>query len=405
MYSLLRDIRVLECTASVAGAYCGRLLADAGTDVVKVERPLRGDASRHTGPFPKDSPNLETSLLFQYVNAGKRGVTLDTATLQGAALLKRLIPSSDVVIEERPGGCVEQAGLGVEDVRQANPRAVVLTLSPFGQHGSKRGWKGHSLNVEHASGMGWLTPTGLARRMFPNRQPLKMGGHISEYFVAFTAATGVIVGLLARMASGRGQHIDLSSQDALVSLERGPISIYANQGALETPLTRDFPYGGCYPCADGYVEILAHEDHHWAGLVAMVERPEWSQDPAFAQRPTRVTRAAEINNAIEAWTRQHSRQEIYQRGVRHGVPVGIFSSPTEVVASEHERVRGFFRPLVHPFIGKTAMFPASPFVTPPAPEQGNLRAPMLGEHNEQVYCGALGLSRQDLVALREARVI
>ncbi|MBI4308306.1 MAG: CoA transferase [Chloroflexi bacterium] len=389
----------------MAGGYCGRLLAEVGAQVLKVEKPCEGDPSRHEGPFPDDLPHIETSLLFQYTNANKRSITLDATTQQGADILRKIISLSDVVIEERPGGAVEQAGMGYAVIQEMNPTAVVVTISPFGQHGQKRTWKGSSLNIEHASGMGWLTPTGLSRRLFPERHPLKMGGHIAEYFVSFAAATGVMFGLIGRMISGRSQHIDLSSQDALVSLERGCVSQYANRGYLETPQTRDFPYGGCFPCADGYVEILAHEDHHWAGLAEMIEKPEWSRDPIFAKRDRRVTRSLEINEAIEAWTQKHTRQQVYELGVRHGVPVGIFNSPADVIASEHERARGFFRPVSHPLIRKMTSIPALPFLMAPVPEKDARPAPLLGEHNEEVYCLTLGFSRGDLVDLRQARII
>ena len=405
MYPALSGIRVLECAGHVAGAYCGRLLADAGAYVIKVERPDGGDALRQEGPFPGDTPGVETSLLHQYVNANKQSVTLDAATRQGRQLLTKLCAIADIVVEERPGSCFDQASLHYSDIHNANPLTVVLTVSPFGQHGPKSAWKGYGLTVEQASGMGWLTHTGLSRRLLPDRQPLMMGGHIGEYFVAFTGAAAVMFGLFARIATGQGQHIDLSSQDALVSLERGPVSIYANQNLLETPQTRDFPYGGCFPCADGYVEILAHEDHHWAGLAEMIEKPEWSRDPEWAVRQSRVKRAADIQATIESWARTHTRQEIYECGLRCGVPVGAFCSPTEVTASEHERFRGFFEPLAHPEIPEIRSIPSLPFILAPLPTQACRRAPHLGEHNQDVYCGLLGASRGDLTSLRQTGVI
>lgn len=405
MYSILSDIRVLECASSVAGAYCGRLLADAGADVVKVERPFEGDPCRHEGPFAHDLPHSETSLLFQYGNVNKRSITLDTTTPRGADILTMLIATSDVVIEERPGGCVQQAALDYPALREANPRTVVLTISPYGQYGPKRNWKARPLTVEHASGMGWLNPTGLSSRLFPDRQPLMLGGHIGEYFVAFTGANAVMFGLLGRMTSGMGQHIDLSSQDALISLERASISYYANTNFLYARRTRDFPYGGCFPCADGYVEILAHEDHHWMGLAQMIEKPEYSSDPAFTVRESRVKRGTEINAAIEAWTHKHTRQEIYAQGVRYGLPVGMFKSPAEVTVSEHETSRGFFQTLSHPLAGVIERLPRSPFIMTPVDESPPRPAPLLGEHNEQVYCDSLGFSPSEMVALRQAGVV
>ena len=402
---MLSDIRVLELASMVAGPFCGRMLAFSGADVIKVEPPLGGDPSRRSEPFAQDVPGPESSLLFQYLNANKKGVTLDLDKPTGRELLKRLIGLSDVFIEDLEPGALESLGLAYSELAKLNPRLIMVSITPFGQTGRHSRWKAYNLNTTHIGGGGWLTPTGLSRRMFPERPPLKLGGHIGDYYCGTTAATAIMFAILGRSTNGLGQYIDLSKQEAHLTLERNILSMWANYGFLGTADTRDFPYGGCFPCKDGYVDILAHDDPHWNSLVKMMGNPAWTRKEEYRERASRRLYGEEINQGIESWTRKHTGAHIYRLGRRYNLAVGVFSTPTDVVRSKHERERGFFAKISRSNVPGLTRVPALPYRfsdIPGSPERG---APSLGEHNRDIYCDGLGLAPWELVKLAQAEIV
>ena len=402
---LLSDIRVLELASMVSGPFCGRMLAFSGAEVIKIEPPFRGDPSRHSEPFAEDIPGPDRSLLFQYLNANKASITLDINAPTGRDLLKALVSESDVLIEDMQPGVLEGLGVGYDELASLNSRLVMASITPFGQDGRHSRWKAHNLNTTHISGSGWITPTGLSRRMYPDRPPLKIGGHVGDYYCGVTAATAVMFAVLARSMTGQGQHVDVSKQEAHLTLERNMVGMYANYGFLETADTQDFPYGGCFPCKDGYVEILAHEDVHWNSLVRMMGSPAWAMKEEYRLRATRRLHGVEINPGIESWTTKYARAHIYRLGRRYGVPVGMFSTPTDVVRSRHERERGFFTKVRGSNAAGITRIPSLPYkfsALSGVPEQ---RAPTLGEHNLKIYCDRMGLERRELARLAQAEIV
>ena len=338
----LNGLRVLDYTSLVAGPFCGKLLADVGADVIKIEPP-EGDIARRRGPFPGDRPDAELSLTHHYVNVNKRGMTLSLDSEAGREVFRRLVKASDLLIEDTPPGTLEAMGLGYDDLERINPGLIMLSITPFGQTGPHSGWKAYNLNTIHAGGEGWLMPPGLAQRMFPDREPVKTGAYVGEYYCGVTAASAAIIGVFGRAASGRGQHIDMSKQEAHATLARIAIGMWAQSGFVETRATRDIPYGGCVPCKDGHAEVLFHiADNHWHAFTRMLGDPEWARDPKFATQEGRSQHGAEVNEYLFAWAKDRTKREIYDLGLKHGFPCGIFYAPSELPESEHEQARGFF---------------------------------------------------------------
>ena len=402
---LLSDVRVLEFASMVSGPFCGRLMAFSGAEVIKVELPYQGDPSRSSEPFAQDNPGPDSSLLFQYLNANKKSVTLDPSVPTGRDLLKKLIAGSDVLIEDHPPGYMDTLGLAYADLAVTSPRLVVASITSFGQYGRYSGWKAHNLNTTHISGSGSITPPGLSRRMFPTGPPLKMGGHIGDYYCGVTAATAVMFALVGRGPTGPGQHIDMSKQEAHMSLERNMINMWANYGYLLDQDKQDFHYGGCFPCKDGFVEILAHEDLHWHSLVRMMGNPLWAIKDAYSERANRRMHGPEINEGITSWTKKHGRAYIYRQGMRFGVPVGPYSTAQDVVRSKHEKARGYFTKIINSNVPRLSRIPSLPYKLSGLPAEGERRAPTLGEHNREIYCGQLGLRMEDLVKLAQAEIV
>ena len=210
--STLSDLRVIECTEGVAGPYCGKMLADLGANVIKVEPP-GGDSARRFGPFPDDRPHLERSGQFLYLNANKRGITLDLAHAEGVEALTRLAADADVLILDRPRAQLESLGIDVDALLAANERLIVTVVTPYGFTGPYKDWAGNAHTVYQMSGMGRETPSGFVTD--PEREPpLSPGNEQADYLTGVTAATDTMVAITYRRVYGSGQLVDVSGVEA-----------------------------------------------------------------------------------------------------------------------------------------------------------------------------------------------
>ena len=395
----LAGLRVLELGAMVAAPYCGKLLASLGADVVKVEPPKSGDPSRRRGPFPGDAPHPERSGAFLYLNTGKRGVTLDVDDPQGRAMLRRLAASADVIIHDSPPALAAARGLDWESLAEINPRLVVAAVTPYGSTGPNAEYAAHDVNVFHAGGEGNLLPNGLALDAFPNRAPITAGGMMASYQGGLTAAVGLLAAVVAQWDDGTGQAVDGSMQEAQLAIGYLPIQRLEAEGFVETRFSRFFRMGGVLPAADGYIELLTLEARQWQGLAELLGNPEWATPDKFRDP---ATHGPAINENLRQWSAQHTRQWLYREGQAHGVPIAPYLSPGEVFDSPQQRERDFFVAVAHPEAGgyDYAGLPFRMGETPPVLR----RAPLLGEHNAEVY-EALGYSPEELATLARAEVI
>ncbi len=395
----LAGLRVLEIAGMVAGPYCGKLLASLGADVVKIEPPRSGDPARREGPFPGDNPHPEAGGLFLYLNTGKRGITLNLDDVHGRALLRELAAQADVVVTDRQPREREAAGLDWDTLGQANPDLIVASITPFGGWGPYAGYRACDVNVFHAGGEGYLLPNGLALDTFPERAPLTAGSRMGSYQGGLTAALGVVAAVYARMQGGPGQEVDCSMQEAQLSVGYVPIQRLESEGLVEDRFSRYFRVGGVLPASDGYVELLTLESRQWESLAALLDNPEWATAEKF-QRPAEF--GPEINAHLREWFSGHTKEWLYREGQARGVPIAPYYTPAEVFHSRQQRERGFYLEVEHPIAGRLD-YAGSPFRFGSAPESLG-RAPLLGEHNREVYAN-LGYSPTDLVELARAGVI
>ena len=395
----LAGLRVLEIADLVAGPYCGKLLAALGADVVKVETPPQGDPSRRSGPFPGDVPHPERSGAYLYLNTGKRGVTLNLSDAQGRALLAELVRQSDVVTHDKQQGQAEELGLHPDALLQANPNLVAAVLTPYGSDGPYAGYRAYDINVFHAGGEGYLLPNGLALDTFPDRAPIVAGGQMGSYQAGLTAAVGVVAAVYARMNGAPGQAVDSSAQQAQLFVGYVPIQRLEAEGLVEDRFARFFRVGGVLPARDGYVELLTLERRQWDNLVHFLGNPEWATPEKF-QEPARY--GPEINQRLREWFAQHPREWLYHEEQAHGVPIAPYYSPAEVFHSPQQRERDFYLSVDHPEAGAYD-YAGLPFHLSETPER-TTRAPLLGEHNRQVYA-SLGYSPEDIVSLARSGVI
>lgn len=394
---------MLEYAGFVAGPYCGRMLADLGAKVVKVERPGTGDPARGYGPFPENVPNREKSGLFLYLNLNKRGITLDPTTPAGKELFLKLAAKADVLVEDSTPGLMAQLGLGYPQLQKLNPALVYVSVTPYGQTGPQSRWKAQHINTFHASGEGYTLPGGATYAKFPERAPVAGGAHLGEYDAGLMAASGTVAALYAREVWGRGQHVDVSKQEATFGLNRLMFTQAHAEGHV-TDRTRSYVYGGIFPCKDGYVMLYPREDGQWRALVTIMGQPALADDERFFTRAARIENASEVNKKISQWTATLGKDEIYSQVAPSGCPAALFAEAQDVHSSPQLQARQFFRSVDHPQAGPLA-HPVRPYrfsgLTEDAPEP----APLLGQHNEEILCGELGLPPSELASLCKGGVV
>lgn len=395
----LVGLRMLELGSLVAVPYCGKLLAALGADVVKVEPTVTGDPSRRRGPFPGDVPHPERSGTFLYLNTGKRGVTLDVDDPQGREMLRQMAAHADVVIHDSPPSFAESRGLTQQFLAELNPSLIVAAITPFGSSGPNAEYAAHDVNVFHAGGEGNLLPNGLALDTFPDRAPIAAGAMMASYQGGLTAAVGIVGAVLAQWENRTGQSMDSSLQEAQLAIGYLPIQRLEAEGFVETRFSRFFRMGGVLPAADGYVELLTLEPRQWEGLARLLGEPDWASADKFRDP---ATHGPAINENLRQWTSEHTREWLYREGQAHGVPIAPYLTPAEVFDSPQQRERDFYVHIGHPEAGdyEYAGLPLRMGETPPIVR----RAPLLGEHNAEVF-GNLGYAPEELTALARAGVI
>ena len=401
--------KVLDCSQFVTGPYCARLLADIGAEVIKVE-PLSGDIARTRGPFPDHIPDPEKSGLFLYLNFNKLGVTLNLESSKGQDIFKQLIKDADVLIEDNPPGRMKELGLDYESLQRINPALIMTSITPFGQTGPHKDYKSNYLTNFHASGLGATTPPEPQwGKKILERPPVREGGFCGEYDSAVMSAVGILAAVFARRATGKGQFIEISQQEALMQMARVEVAGYHDLGISQH--RDDVKYGlnfnYLYPAKDGWVSFMHGEPHHWNALMEVIGNPDWAKEPRIADsmRRRREVLWTEYWDKIAESTKNRGKEEVASEYQSKGGPgAAVWSIDEFVEKCEQVKERGFWVEVDHPRAGKLPY--ASTYGKYGAWPWEVLRpAPLLGQHNEEIYGQRLGFNPQNLAELREARVI
>jgi CoA:oxalate CoA-transferase len=403
----LQNVSVLEICSFVAGPYCTRLLSDMGANVVKIEPPGEGDPARQRGPFFQDIPNPEHSLLFLYVNANKRSVTLNLGTSTGRRILTNLISMVDLLVEDLSPTQRQCYDLGYATLHDVNPSLIVASITPFGLTGPHSDYKASYLNSYHSGGDAYIMPGGqLQDEMFPKREPIKGAGYIGEYQVGQSACVAILAALFGHSADRRGHHIDISKQEVLTNLNGPDFGRYPNNGIKETRYGRYIAnyVGGLFRCKDGYWEFLINSDRAWNGMMEFMGDPDWAKDSRFGKHEDRVLHRREIEDRIEAWAADYSREDLYHGLQQRGCPAGPTYYPTEIISDKLMRERGFWESIQHPSLGHIEI-PSGGVLFSKTPPQITSPSPSLGEHNHDIYTTWAGISEKELSALQRDHVI
>ncbi len=400
----LDGLKVVEYGQFISGPYCAKLLGDLGAEVIKIEAPGVGDTARAVGPFLNGIPRPERSGLFGYLNTSKLGITLNARTTAGKRIFRQLLEEADVLVENNPPKLMKSLGLDYPTLSKINSRLVVTSITPFGQTGPYRDYKGSELIVTHASGVGYMTPTAEE----PDREPLKPGGRLAEYYAGQNGAVATMCAVLAREKTGKGQQVDVSAQEAYLNNYWAYLAYSTHDPEVSAQLVRfGQPLGNpiaLFRCKDGYVSFQFHTEEHWQRFVELMGNPDWAENELFQDATARTENWDALKPLVEDWLGEHGTQEFFHTAQAKRCPIGPVNTIEEVVDSEQLASRGFFVEVEHPEMGKTR-YPSAPYKFSLTPWRVERPAPLLGQHNEEVYCGRLGYTRRELVKMREAGTI
>jgi len=398
----LSDVKVIDLTHYIAGPYCTKMLADCGADVIKIERPDGGDPARKMGPFLHDDPDPEKSGLFLHLNTNKKGVTLNLKNETGRNIFKELVRDTDIVVENFSPRVMPTLGLDFKTLRKVNPKLVMTSLSNFGQTGPYRDFKASEIIL-----------CAMGSEMYacgvPEREPLKLGGTVVQYQAGNLAAVSTLMALFAADNSGTGEHVDLSIMEAhLGSIDRRASSLllyqYTGQVHGRVPPTLISYPMGVHMCKDGFFDI-------WGGgivqafkfVVDWMEMPELMDDFGSIEAQMDPDKEGIFDTIFLPWCLDRTKLEIWEEAQKARVKLGPINTTEDLFKTPHYYERGFWEEIDHPVMGKTTI-PGAPYKMSETPWRINSPAPILGEHNEEVY-GRLGYDQKDLVSLKEVGAI
>jgi crotonobetainyl-CoA:carnitine CoA-transferase CaiB-like acyl-CoA transferase len=377
----LAGVRVVETGQGVAAAFGAKLMALLGADVIKIEPP-EGDPARRRGPFPADVPDPEKSGFFQYLNTGKRGITLDLTKAPPPALLRQLLERADILIHDVPPAARADWGLETEALCREHPQLIVTSISAYGGFGPRANYRAYEINAMHSSGVAILNPR-LSDR--PDLPPLKPYGHQAEFQGGLHAAAAALAALRHRLQGGGGQAVDVSEQECLAAALELSLVWYTYEGRQTSRMgwVNSAPTG-MFDCADGLVAIMCVEDPQWHRLAHFLGHPEWLEEEIFKERQTRIKNSDAANALVREAVANRPMLEIVQGLQAVRVPAGPVSRMAELYNDAHLKAREFFVPLPIRDGDTPVTAPGVPFKSTAMGWSTRRAAPRLGEHNDEV---------------------
>ena len=397
----LSDVKVLDLTWYITGPYCTKMLADYGADVIKIERPGGGDPARSLGPFLGDDPDPEKSAVFFFLNGNKKGITLNLKTALGKRIFLDLVKDADILVESFKPGTVAKFGLDYETLTKVNPKLVLASISNFGQTGPYRDFRATDLIL-----------TAMGNEMYshglPDLPPVKNPLTRDLIGMGSSAAAGVMAAYYGARWKGAPQYLDMAifeMQMCGIDTRMGCLLAYQYSGRINERMTLGGGVlWGAYRCKDGYVDVTG-------GVLAVprviemigderLRAPEFCEKDIFLRKPERLE---EFNAIWYSWLERHSKKELDALFQRYKLQSSPFQTAADVASDPHFSSRDCFAEVEHPVMGRVRTL-GRPFIMERMPWQLRMPAPLLGQHNEEVY-GRLGYGKQDLVMLRQLGVI
>ncbi|MFO7965670.1 MAG: CoA transferase [Desulfobacterales bacterium] len=395
----LDHISVIDLSEYLSGPYCTKLMSAFGAEVIKVETPGTGDRSRHIRFSPQTPADPERSPVFQYLNTSKKSITLNFHTREGKEILLELLKHADVLVENDRPGVMDQSGLGYAILEKLNPGLVMASITDFGQTGVYRDYTGGRL-AGYALG-GYMYVTG-----DPDREPLAGGGRQPAYQGGLQACIGILAALMNRGATGRGDYVDVSIMECMAGIHQYTLSRYAYSGSIQKRTGNRHMWAHpvtVYPCLDGYVAVSAVTDDQFERLCLAMEMPELASNTAFDTSRKRAANAYAFDKTVLGWFASRSSKDIIEAFMEWRVPAARVNTLEDLLSDPQYRERGFWKTVFHPKAGRLTV-PGAPFIMSRTPAKTG-RAPLLGEHNRDIYTGRLKMTENRLLKLKEKGVI
>ena len=393
----LSDLRVIEMGTLLAGPFCGQILGDMGAEVIKVEPPGQGDPMRVWGREKAHGK----SLWWPVVGRNKKAVTLDMRQAEGQALLRELVAKADFLLENVRPGTMEKWGCGYEDLAKINPRLIMIRVSGFGQTGPYAKQAGFGAIGEAMGGLRYVCGD-------PSTPPSRMGISIGDSLAATFASVGALSALHYREKTGRGQVVDSAIYEAVLNMMESLVTEYDKTGYIRERTGAILPNvapSNVYPTRDGQlVLIAANQDTVFGRLAEAMGQPGLAKEPKYATHTARGANQVELDELVGRWTATQTRDEVLAAMEKFGVPAGLIYRTPEMLEDPHFKARQAIVATQHPDFGELKMQNVAPKLSE---TPGGIRAPApsMGEHNEEVYLGLLGMARERYDALAARKVI
>ena len=398
----LHGYRVLDFGWVLAGAIPGMALADMGAEVIKVETRQRLDYMRMGRPIIGDTPDPEQNPMFHNVNRNKLSVTLNIGQPEAVALAKRLVERCDVVIENFSPGVMDRLGLGYQELSRIRPDIIMASISSTGQSGPLRDLRAYAPSIGALAGLD-------STQGYEGERPLGLKHAYGDICGALHTVFAIAAALYQRKRTGQGQYIDLSMLRATVVTQGVGLMEYVMAGRVLGP-RGNFdptmaPYGN-YPCQgeDRWVSIAVSAEAEWQSLKEAMGDPDWAQASEFASKYQRLKNRQQLDQHLSQWTATSTAEEITELLQAHGVAAMPVMGAEERLFNPHFRDRGLYQDIDHPALGAEPIFNLM-WNLSQTPSAIRRHAPLMGEHNQQVLCGMLGLSEAELSELEERQVV
>ncbi len=392
----LSDLRVLELGTLLAGPFCGQLLGDMGAEIIKIEPPGQGDPMRAWGRQAAGEP----SLWWPVVGRNKKAVTLDMRQPEGQALFKEMVKHTDFVLENFRPGTMEKWHCGWEELRKINPRLIMIRVSGYGQTGPYSHRAGFGAIGEAMGGLRYVVGD-------PSTPPSRMGISIGDELAATFACLGALSALHYREKTGEGQVVDSALYEAVLNMMESLITEYDKTGYIRERTGAILPNvapSNVYPTSDGLVLIAANQDTVFGRLCEAMGQPELAKDARYVNHQARGSNQKQLDGLVGHWTGGLPTKTVLELMDKHGVPAGLIYRAPDMLEDPHFQAREAIVETDHPHFGKLKMQNVAPKLSK---TPGGIRsaAPEMGQHNEEVYRGMLGVDADRFAALLASKVI
>lgn len=400
-YKALEGVKVIEYGNFVSAPFCSKIFADLGADVIKIEEPSYGDEARSSAPFLGNIPGLDRSGLFLYLNMNKLGITLNLRKNKGKQILDELLKHTNIFVENNPPQKMEELGFSFKHLKQINPSIIMTSITPFGQTGIYSEYKSCELLIAHMGGAGYAS----LRDANIWQEPLKLPAHVFEFQAGLSAAAATMGELYQQRLTGSGEHIDVSEQESVVQNLGPQLSRYCYEKQIVSRTDRldRAPYH-ILPCKNGYIAHAFSTERQWRLFLEVMGNPDWGDNELFKDSKSRAEYWDSLKLLILEWTMEHTVDEIYRLSQERGAPIGAVYTAEDVVNSRQLEARDFIAEIQHPKSGKLK-YPGVPYRFSDIPKGILSAAPLLGQHNEEIYCKRLGYNKDDLAKLQESGII